>query len=281
MTRNTCIHISLGGPAQDRAGRRAESGERNAKKERARGQAVNTWPTLIRSACLVQPCNRNRNPSKSISNYPTLPHHPSSNLKPSVLHTMAEAVPTEAAPTEPQARHVVYCGVCSLPPEYCEFGGTAKKCKEWLEQSHPDMHEKLYSEEAITASLSTLSVDAQKRAEKDSKKKEAKAAAAEAREAEAKKEAMVYIKRVERNKRKYVTAVSGLEAHGMDLKKVAKEFGKKFATGSSVTKTASGGEEIVVQGDNSDDIFDWVVDVGGVPDENVECIEDKKKKSAG
>ena len=38
---------------------------------------------------------------------------------------------------------------------------------------------------------------------------------------------MVYIKRVERNKRKYVTAVSGLEAHGMDLKKVAKEFGKK------------------------------------------------------
>lgn len=52
------------------------------------------------------------------------------------------------------------------------------------------------------------------------------------------------------------------------------------ATGSSVTKTANGGEEIVVQGDNSDDIFDWVVDVGGVPDENVECIEDKKKKSA-
>ena len=58
-------------------------------------------------------------------------------------------------------------------------------------------------------------------------------------------------------------------------------FRKKYATGSSVTKTASGGEEIVVQGDNSDDIFDWVVDVGGVPEDNVECIEDKKKKSAG
>ncbi|KAL2052994.1 hypothetical protein ABVK25_006631 [Lepraria finkii] len=195
---------------------------------------------------------------------------------------MADAVPTEAAaPTGPQARHVIYCGVCSLPPEYCEFGGTAKKCKEWLEEEHPDMHECLYSEEAITASLSTLSVDAQKRAEKDAKKKEAKAAAAETREKEAREQAMVYIKRVERNKRKYVTAVSGLEAHGMDLKKVAKEFGKKFATGSSVTKTASGGEEIVVQGDNSDDIFDWVVDVGKVPEDNVECIDDKKKKSAG
>lgn len=115
---------------------------------------------------------------------------------------------------------------------------------------------------------------------------------------------MVYIKRVERNKRKYVTAVSGLEEHGHDLKcvvanenaigrrcsgeiandwdrKVAKDWGKKFATGSSVTKTASGTDEIVVQGDNSDDIFDIVVDVLKVPEDNVECIEDKKKKSAG
>lgn len=75
--------------------------------------------------------------------------------------------------------------------------------------------------------MSALSVDAQKRAQKDSAKKEAKAAAAEARAKEAKDHAMVYIKRVERNKRKYVTEVSGLEAHGLDLKKVAKEWGKK------------------------------------------------------
>ena len=76
----------------------------------------------------------------------------------------------------------------------------------------------LYYTEAIEANLSSLSLDARKRAEKDSAKKEAKAAAAEARDAERKAEAMVYIKRVERNKRKYVTAVSGLEAHGHDLK---------------------------------------------------------------
>ena len=42
---------------------------------------------------------------------------------------------------------------------------------------------------------------------------------------------MVCIKRVERNKRKYVTVVSGLEAHGMDLKKVAKEFGYVYTSG--------------------------------------------------
>ena len=74
------------------------------------------------------------------------------------------------------------------------------------------------STEAIEANLSSLSLDARKRAEKDSAKKEAKAAAKEARDAEKKAEAIVYIKRVERNKRKLVTAVAGLEAHGFDLK---------------------------------------------------------------
>ena len=149
-----------------------------------------------------------------------------------------------------------------------------------------NMHEMTFSYhfqfiDAIAASLSTLSVDAQKRAAKDAQKKEAKAILTETREHEKKMAAKVLIKRVERNKRKYVTAVSGLEAHGLDLKKVAREFGKRFATGSSVTKTASGGEEIVVQGDLSDEIFEMVTEVyEGIPEDNVECVEDKKKKGA-
>ena len=132
--------------------------------------------------------------------------------------------------------------------------------------------------------MSTLSVDAQKRAAKDAAKKEAKAIAAETRAAEKLQASKIFIKRVERNKRKYVTAVSGLEAFGLDLKKVSKDFGKKFATGSSVTKTASGGEEIVVQGDLSDEIYEMIVDdqkFGDIPEDNVECIEDKKKKTGG
>ena len=130
--------------------------------------------------------------------------------------------------------------------------------------------------------MSSLSVDAQKRAAKDAAKKEAKAAAAEAKQQEKLESSKITIKRIERNKRKYVTAVSGLELFGFELKKVSKDFGKKFATGSSVTKTPSGGEEIVVQGDVSDDIFDMLVDGEGykdkIPEDNVECVEDKKKK---
>lgn len=136
--------------------------------------------------------------------------------------------------------------------------------------------------DAIEANLSTLSLDAQKRAEKDAAKKAAKAEAQESREAEKRANAMVLIKRVERNKRKYVTVVSGLEAHGLDLKKLAKDLGKKFATGSSVTKTPAGGDEITVQGDLSDDIYDYLTETyPDIPEDNVDCIEDKKKKAAG
>lgn len=136
--------------------------------------------------------------------------------------------------------------------------------------------------DALNANMASLSVDAQKRAAKDAAKKEAKAIAAESKEQERKAAAKVLIKRVERNKRKYVTVVSGLEAHGLDLKKIAKEMGKKFATGSSVTKTASGGEEITVQGDVSDDIYDWLTETyEDIPEDNIDCIEDKKKKAAG
>lgn len=48
-----------------------------------------------------------------------------------------------------------------------------------------------------------------------------------------------------------------------------------------MTKVASGlSEEIIVQGDLSDDIFDFITEnYPDVPEDNVECIEDKKKKA--
>ena len=121
----------------------------------------------------------------------------------------------------------------------------------------------------------------QERSEKDAAKKAAKAVAQESREAEKRAASKVTIKRIERNKRKYVTAVSGLEAFGLDLKKVAKEFGKKFATGSSVTKVPGGGEEITVQGDVSGEIEEYVLETWKevIPEDNVEIVEDKKKKT--
>ncbi|KAE8145795.1 translation initiation factor SUI1 [Aspergillus avenaceus] len=186
----------------------------------------------------------------------------------------------QSFPAESQADIVTYCGVCTLPPEYCEFGGTAKKCADWLKEHHLELYQRLYSEEALNANLSSLSVSAQERAAKDAAKKEAKAALAEARDAERKAASKIQIKRVERNKRKHVTVITGLEVYGMENKKLAKELGKKFATGSSMTRSAAGNEEITVQGDVSDDVKDWLLEVYGkeIPESNIELIEDKKKK---
>ncbi|PFH61058.1 hypothetical protein XA68_18319 [Ophiocordyceps unilateralis] len=192
---------------------------------------------------------------------------------------MADAEQPETASAEPQGRHVVYCGVCTLPPEYCEYGGKVKKCQEWLQASHPDMYSHIWSAEALEAATASLSVEAQARAAKDAQKKAAKAEAAEQKQADKLAKSVVTIKRIERNKKKFVTAIVGLEAFGLDLKKVAKDFGKKFATGSSVTKVPSGGEEIVVQGDVSDEVEEFILEkYKEIPEDNIELVDDKKKK---
>lgn len=78
-----------------------------------------------------------------------------------------------------------------------------------------------------------------------------------------------------------MTEVQGLDAFGLELKKVAKEFGSKFATGSSVTKVAGGGQEITVQGDVSMEIKEFILGKWkDVPEKNIVLEEPKKKKAA-
>jgi len=73
-----------------------------------------------------------------------------------------------------------------------------------------------------------------------------------------------------------------LRATDIDLKKAAKQFATKFATGSSVTKNAQGFDEIVVQGDVSDEVLEMIEgEMGvlkGVPRKNISVVEEKKKK---
>jgi len=70
----------------------------------------------------------------------------------------------------------------------------------------------------------------------------------------------------------------------IELKKAAKFLAQKFATGASVTKNAQGQDEIVVQGDVSDEVLELIENstgiFKGIPAGNVEMVEDKKKKAA-
>ncbi|TFK43133.1 translation initiation factor SUI1 [Crucibulum laeve] len=195
----------------------------------------------------------------------------------------AETEQPEAPIVEPTPPvDVLYCSVCTFPPEYCEFGSSFTRCKEWLKEDHPDLFDKYYSDEAFQTRIGTLSLEAQTKLEKDTAKKEAKAEAKADAALKKKLSSQVTIRRIERTKRKHVTAIYGLDAFGIDLKKAAKQFASKFATGASVTKNPQGLDEIVVQGDVSDEVLDMIEEgVGvlkGIPADNVEIVEDKKKK---
>ena len=65
-----------------------------------------------------------------------------------------------------------------------------------------------------------------------------------------------------------VPVVTGLSTYDIDLKEAAKFFASKFACGSSVTGT----DEIVIQGDVKDDMFDILTDKW--PEVDEDSIED-------
>ena len=90
------------------------------------------------------------------------------------------------------------------------------------------------------------------------------------------------------------TISSILARAGVDLKKAAKLLAQRFATGASVSKNPQGQDEIVVQGDVSDDILEIIEEANQgkgtaalvscfkvVPADNVEQVEDRKKKGGG
>lgn len=183
--------------------------------------------------------------------------------------------------TEVVPRSVAYCGVCTFPPEFCEFGAQFKRCKEWLSQNNEELFNKLYSEEALTNATSTLSLEKEEKMHKDLEKKQAREEAKAEREFQKKLASKVIIKRIERNRRKHVISIGGLEVFNIDMKKLSKTFATKFATGASVTKNAEKKDEIVVQGDVSDEARAYIEKLlkeQGLDEVKVEQVDDKKKK---
>ncbi|KAJ2544347.1 Translation machinery-associated protein 22 [Coemansia sp. RSA 1822] len=179
---------------------------------------------------------------------------------------------------------VLYCAVCTMPPEYCEYLPSRKKCEQWLEDTHPKVHERLYGDKAIVdkMAMSTLSEEKEAKEAAKMEKAEQKSEARIARELEAKRSSKVVIKRLERNKRKCATTVYGLHVFGIDLKSTAKMFANHFACGGSVAKNPQGQDEVVVQGDFANEVMDIILKkFPKVPRENVEIApEEKKKKKA-
>ena len=140
---------------------------------------------------------------------------------------------------------VQYCPHCSMPQEYCQYGPLFKdRCLPHMQSS--------MSEEAVARALGQVSheggiVDVAGGGKKS------RVVTKEVTALETK----VIIARIQRQKKKFDTAVTGLETIAAlkgKLEDAAKFFKKKFSCGASVNKTASGTLEVVIQGDVSLDL---------------------------
>nr|CAG4637502.1 EOG090X0IUZ [Ceriodaphnia reticulata] len=141
---------------------------------------------------------------------------------------------------------VLYCGNCGLPTEYCEFYAEHEKCKLWFEKNLP-------SEFAKQARIADGTNEGDEPKETDDDKKRQKRGGKGLSKPKKKDGGPKKISlSVAPRGRKRLTCVVGLKSYDIDLKTAAKFFGTKFACGASVT----GDDEIVIQGDVKDDLFD-------------------------
>ena len=190
---------------------------------------------------------------------------------------------------------VEYCPVCSMPPEYCEFGPSWERCKLVLEKNHPDLLAAALAKmnvggapagaAAAAASSSAAAAPAagkKKKAEgsdddddDESDEEEEKGAAAAGGDDEflaaaapvkpLKKAAAaagpgIYMSLSQRSKKKFVTTIRGWESFGLVLKDVSKLLSKKFACAASVVKATDGTGEIAMQGDIIMDLPAWIIE---------------------
>ncbi|KAG8045578.1 hypothetical protein GUJ93_ZPchr0008g13962 [Zizania palustris] len=201
------------------------------------------------------------------------------------------------AAEKPVPVRVLYCGVCGLPAEYCEFGTDFERCKPWLRAHAAGV----YPEDLLASSSSGGAAgdkDVQKIGERlqgvgisaaDGSSTAGDASGSKLQEVKRlpggkikkKDKQEVVIEKIVRNKRKCVTVVKGLELFGVKLSDASKKLGKKFATGASVVKGPTEKEQIDVQGDISYDIVGFITDTWpDVPESAIFFIEDGRKVAA-
>ncbi|GMI97932.1 hypothetical protein like AT5G11900 [Hibiscus trionum] len=195
---------------------------------------------------------------------------------------------------KPQPVKVLYCTICSLPAEYCEFGPDFEKCKPWLIKNalelYPNLLKEANEKEAekvseqlqsagISSSADGAASSAQPGNTSSSKQEEVKRLPGGKIKKKEKQE--VVIEKVVRNRRKCITIVKGLDLFGIKLSDASKKLGKKFATGASVVKGPTEKEQIDVQGDISYDIVEYITETWpAVPETAIFFIEDGKKVPA-
>eukprot|EP00466_Bigelowiella_natans_P016930 jgi/Bigna1/90433/estExt_fgenesh1_pg.C_700067 len=218
----------------------------------------------------------------------------------------------ELTPVIKLGQPVQYCPMleCRLPFEYCKYGPCPGKCDAWVATNLPDLYAELKGSpngpypllstlvslppfhpsfplrpmlaplSLIYLSLISLHFEGQgddaKGESKKQKSKDRGKASKKAGKTASEKQVKIY--QFQRSKRKFITAIIGLDAFGLDLKQSAKKMSKQFACSSSVVKCTPPPNEIHVQGDVKFDVADFILNKLKIPKELIFFLEGKKKK---
>ncbi|GAQ80707.1 Translation initiation factor SUI1 family protein [Klebsormidium nitens] len=183
-----------------------------------------------------------------------------------------------------QPQTVLYCGVCGLPPEFCEFGPDFEKCKPWLIKNAPGAYPELTKKAAdeAEAKLGDLRLGGEDGADGEastSKPEDEIVKKLPGGKVKRKEKQEILVEKATRNKRKAITTVKGMELFGVKLGDASKKFGKKFASGSSVVKGPTEKEQIDVQGDFLYDICEFITETWKeIPESAIYVMEDGKRK---
>ncbi|EQC28519.1 hypothetical protein SDRG_13847 [Saprolegnia diclina VS20] len=177
----------------------------------------------------------------------------------------------------PLSKVIVYCPIDNLPPDYCEYGPMFNECKPWLVEHCPNLFIQKYSrtiselvevEAQIAAGVEGITLEAE--GSKSVKKKKQKAAE------EGKRGGKVFVERFQRQKKKFVTVIAGLDEYDLNLKDISKRMGKKFACSATVVKLDSGKSQVQLQGDVQHDLPIWLVEEFSIPEEAIFFLEKGK-----
>ncbi|TRY66034.1 hypothetical protein DNTS_001376 [Danionella cerebrum] len=174
---------------------------------------------------------------------------------------------------------VLYCGVCSLPIEYCEYMPEPAKCKQWLEKNFPDVFAKLTlglapKQETGKGGGGGGGGGAPPAGEEEEKKKQKRGGRGQIKQKKKTVPQKVTIAKIPRAKKKYVTRVCGLATFDIELKEAQRFFAQRFSCGASVTAE----DEIIIQGDFTDDIIDVIQEKWPeVDDDSIDDLGEVKK----
>uniref|UniRef100_A0A673CSU9 Density-regulated protein n=1 Tax=Sphaeramia orbicularis TaxID=375764 RepID=A0A673CSU9_9TELE len=160
------------------------------------------------------------------------------------------------------------------PLKYCEYMPEPAKCRQWLEKNFPDVFARMTVGESNAPKQEPGTGDAPPAGEEEEKKKQKRGGRGQIKQKKKTVPQKVTIAKIPRAKKKYVTRVCGLATFDIDLKEAQRFFAQKFSCGASVTAE----DEIIIQGDFTDDIIDVIQEKWPeVDDDSIDDLGEVKK----